>query len=107
MHGAFAQAGEVEVMPKEQSSAGDPSPGMVTRIFDRVRQIKRSHPELSRRVDTLESEIRDRLMAIKDTIDDFPRMERELITVLVINGIHKMCDEILIDDLEDGAQDGD
>jgi predicted transcriptional regulator len=81
-------------------------PGMVTRIFDRVRQIKRAHPELSRRVDTLEAEIRDRLMSIKDAIDDFPRMERELITVLVINGIHKMCDEILIDDLEDDGQDG-
>ncbi len=86
---------------------GEPSPGMVTRIFDRVRQIKRSHPELSRRVDTLEAEIRDRLMSIKDSIDDFPRMERELITVLVINGIHKMCDEILIDDIEDAAPDGD
>jgi predicted transcriptional regulator len=81
-------------------------PGMVTRVFDRVRQIKRAHPELSRRVDTLEAEIRDRLMSIKDAIDDFPRMERELITVLVINGIHKMCDEILIDDLEDDGQDG-
>jgi hypothetical protein len=73
-------------------------PGMVTRIFDRVRAIKRTHPELSRRVDYLESEVRDRLMAIKDCIDEFPTMERELVKVLVINGIHKMCDEILIDD---------
>ncbi|MBX3461525.1 MAG: hypothetical protein KF696_16390 [Planctomycetes bacterium] len=93
---------------KKEQSAGkvsEPTPGMVTRIFDRVRQIKRSHPELSRRVDALELEIRDRLMSIKDTIDEFPQMERELITVLVINGVHKMCDEILIDDLED-AEDG-
>ncbi len=87
---------------KQQSEkAAEPTPGMVTRIFDRVRQIKRAHPELSRQIDVTESEIRDRLMSIKDTIDEFPTMERELITVLVINGIHKMCDEILIDDLED------
>ncbi len=83
-----------------------PTPGMVTRLFDRVRAIKRRHPEHSRRVDGLEAEIRDRLMAIKDTVDEFPPNERELVTVLVINGIHKMCDEILIDDLEDDPQDG-
>lgn len=91
---------------KKQQTQADLPPGMVTRIFDRVRQIKRAHPEHSRRVDALEGEIRDRLMQIKDTIDEFPHMERELITVLVINGIHKMCDEILIDDIEDSPSDG-
>ncbi|MCG3182276.1 MAG: hypothetical protein ICCCNLDF_00338 [Planctomycetes bacterium] len=80
-----------------------PTPGMVTKLFDRVRIIKRNHPELSRRVDAMEAEIRDRLMSIRDCIDEFPPMERELITVLVINGVHKMCDEILIDDLTDNA----
>lgn len=74
---------------------------MVTRIFDRVRTIKMKHPELSRRVDAQETRIRDCLMAIKDCLDDFPAEERELITVLVINGVHKMCDEILIDEPED------
>jgi hypothetical protein len=83
------------------AGAGPVDPDMVSRIFERVREIKRRHPDLSRRVDVLESEVRDRLMAIKDTIDAFPAMERELITVLVINGIHKMSDEILIDDLTD------
>ncbi|MBZ0136624.1 MAG: hypothetical protein K8I27_09650 [Planctomycetes bacterium] len=80
-----------------------PTPGMVTKLFDRVRVIKQQHPELSRRIDGLEAEIRDRLMNIKDTIDEFPNMERELITVLVINGVHRMCDEILIDDTKDDA----
>lgn len=94
--------------PGTQTSMDEntPTPGMVTRLFDRVRAIKRGHPEHSRRVDGLEAEVRDRLMAIKDTIDEFPPNERELVTVLVINGIHKMCDEILIDDLEDYPQDG-
>ncbi len=81
------------------------TPGMVTRIFDRVRQIKMRHPEQSRNIDALESEIRDRLMRIKDSIDEFPKNDRGLITVLVINGVHKMCDEILID--EDDADEAD
>lgn len=71
-------------------------------MFDRVRLIKRKHPDISRRIDGLEGEIREKLMAIKDAIDEFPNMEKELVTVLVINGIHKMCDEILIDsDIEE------
>jgi len=88
---------------KDHKPDSGPTPGMVTKLFDRVRIIKHHHPELSRRIDGLETEIRDRLMSIKDTIDDFPPQERELITVLVINGIHRMCDEILIDDTKDEA----
>ena len=87
----------------KQKEAVSPTPGMVTKLFDRVRIIKHHHPELSRKIDGLESDIRDRLMTIKDAIDEFPPMERELITVLVINGVHKMCDEILIDEVTDGA----
>jgi hypothetical protein len=87
---------------KDKPDTG-PTPGMVTKLFDRVRIIKHHHPDLSRRIDALETEIRDRLMSIKDTIDEFPPVERELITVLVINGVHRMCDEILIDDTKDDA----
>lgn len=87
---------------KQKHEAG-PTPGMVTELFDRVRMIKRHHPDLSRKIDGLETEIRDRLMKIKDAVDEFPHMERELITVLVINGVHRMCDEILIDESTDGA----
>lgn len=72
-------------------------PGLVTAMFDRVRLIKRKHPDISKRIDGLENEIREKLMSIKDAIDEFPNMEKELVTVLVINGVHKMCDEILID----------
>ncbi|CAG0957648.1 hypothetical protein PLCT2_00570 [Planctomycetaceae bacterium] len=83
--------------PETASGEQDVRPGLVTAMFDRVRLIKRKHPDISRRIDGLEGEIREKLMAIKDTIDEFPSMEKELVTVLVINGVHKMCDEILID----------
>ncbi|GIK54088.1 hypothetical protein EDM80_14055 [bacterium] len=87
--------------PDEKAQDQQVSPGLVTAMFDRVRLIKRKHPDTSRRIDTHESEIREKLMQIKDAIDEFPAMEKELITVLVINGIHKMCDEILIDSDEE------
>lgn len=98
-------------MPQKEGKPGgngssDLSPGMVTRIFDRVRMIKLKHPEQARRVDSQEGRIRDALMAIKDTLDEFPSEERELITVLVINGVHKMCDEILIEEPEDDSSEG-
>ncbi|CAG1770517.1 hypothetical protein BAC2_01104 [uncultured bacterium] len=83
--------------PEEEAGEQTVRPGLVTAMFDRVRLIKRKHPDISRRIDGLENEIREKLMAIKDAIDEFPNMEKELVTVLVINGIHKMCDEILID----------
>jgi hypothetical protein len=83
--------------PEAASGEQDVRPGLVTAMFDRVRLIKRKHPDISRRIDGLEGEIREKLMAIKDAIDEFPNMEKELVTVLVINGVHKMCDEILID----------
>ena len=84
---------------RPEAEAGEQTvrPGLVTAMFDRVRLIKRKHPDISRRIDGLENEIREKLMSIKDAIDEFPNMEKELVTVLVINGVHKMCDEILID----------
>lgn len=98
------KAEAVHSAPSGNTSTNELTPGMVTRIFDRVRQIKMRHPEQSRRIDALESEIRDMLMRIKDSVDEFPKNDRGLITVLVINGVHKMCDEILID--EEGSDDG-
>jgi hypothetical protein len=87
----------VKRRPEEEAGEQTVRPGLVTAMFDRVRLIKRKHPDISRRIDGLENEIREKLMSIKDAIDEFPSMEKELVTVLVINGVHKMCDEILID----------
>ncbi len=87
----------VKKRPEVEAGEQTVRPGLVTAMFDRVRLIKRKHPDISRRIDGLENEIREKLMAIKDAIDEFPNMEKELVTVLVINGVHKMCDEILID----------
>lgn len=89
---------------KDGANHDEVRPGMVTRIFDRVKMIKLKHPESARKIDGQEARIRDCLMSIKDSLDEFPAADRELITVLVINGVHKMCDEILIDDPEESQE---
>ncbi|MBI3098000.1 MAG: hypothetical protein HYY93_07115 [Planctomycetes bacterium] len=69
---------------------------MAVSIFDRVKAIKRTHPEIARTIDTLEAEIRDRMVEIKKQITRFDEHDRDLVTVLVINGIHRTAEEVLI-----------
>jgi hypothetical protein len=66
-------------------------------LFDKVRAIKGKHPGVARQIDRLESEIRERLDAIRGQIAKLDRHDRELVTVLVINGLHRTADEVLIE----------
>jgi hypothetical protein len=70
---------------------------MALSIFQRVSDIKHSHPESARKIDRAEKEIRDRLMEIKKQIDLLDKKDRDLVTILVINGIHRTTDEVLVD----------
>jgi hypothetical protein len=70
---------------------------MALSIFQRVSDIKRSHPEAARKIDRAEKEIRDRLVEIKKQIDVLDKKDRDLVTILVINGIHRTTDEVLVD----------
>ena len=66
-------------------------------LFDKVRSIKNSNPAVARNIDRLEREIRDRLESIQAQIAKLNKHDRELVTVLVINGLHRTADEILIE----------
>ncbi|HEY3227468.1 MAG TPA: hypothetical protein VGK61_10800 [Planctomycetota bacterium] len=66
-------------------------------LFDKVRSIKSSHPSVARQIDRLEREIRERLESVRVQIAKLNRHDRELVTVLVINGLHRTADEILIE----------
>ncbi|MBI3268164.1 MAG: hypothetical protein HYZ53_04020 [Planctomycetes bacterium] len=67
-------------------------------IFDKVRAIKRANPEVAKAVDRAEKEIRLKLVDIRTHIDRLEKKEdRELVTVLVINGLHRTADEVLVD----------
>lgn len=71
---------------------------MALSIFDRVRRIKERDTASSRRIDALEKEIRDRMVEIRKLIDGIEAPEdRELVSVLVINGIKRTADEVLVD----------
>jgi hypothetical protein len=66
-------------------------------LFDKVRTIKNSNPAVARAIDRLEREIRERLESIRGQIAKLNKHDRELVTVLVINGLHRTADEILIE----------
>jgi CHASE3 domain sensor protein len=66
-------------------------------LFDKVRAIKSDHPGVAKRIDALESEIRERLESIRELIAKLNKHDRELVTVLVINGLHRTADEVLIE----------
>jgi hypothetical protein len=66
-------------------------------LFDKVKAIKSTHPGVARQIDRLEAEIRERLDSIREQIAKLNRHDRELVTVLVINGLHRTADEVLIE----------
>jgi hypothetical protein len=66
-------------------------------LFSKVKLIKRTHPQVSRKIDSLEREIRDRLELIKGEIAKLNRKDQDLVKILVINGIHRTAEEVLID----------
>lgn len=70
---------------------------MAKAIFERVREIKKTRPDVARRVDELELEIRDRLNEIKRQIGMLDKHEQDLVTLLVVQGINKMTEELLIE----------
>lgn len=76
---------------------GDDITQMAVSIFGRVRDIKRGNPAVAGAIDKLEAEIRERLEGIKRQIARLDRRDRDLVTILVINGLHRTADEVLIE----------
>jgi hypothetical protein len=70
---------------------------MALSLFEKVKQIKKSNPEVARNIDRLERQIRGCLEGIKQEIQKLDKKERDLVKILVINGLHRTADEVLID----------
>ena len=70
---------------------------MALSIFDKVREIKRGNPAIARNIDKQERGIRENLEAIRKQISKLDQHDRDLVTILVINGLHRTADEVLID----------
>ncbi len=66
-------------------------------IFDRVREIKRRNSAVSRQIDRLEAEIHERLAEIRRQIGRLDRRDRDLVTVMVIHGLQRRSEEVLVE----------
>jgi CHASE3 domain sensor protein len=84
-------------MPEKVHAGEKDLSQMALSLFEKVREIKKANPVIAKNIDTLEKEIRERLVAIKREIDKLDKRDKELVTVLVINGLHRTADEVLID----------
>jgi len=71
---------------------------MAEAFFRRIREIKSQNPEAAREIDRMEAQIRDRLRDIRKAIDTMTSEEQELVKILVINGLYKSAEEILLDE---------
>ncbi len=69
---------------------------MAVSIFEKVREIKRSNRNVARRIDRLELEIRNRLEKIRNEINRLDKHDQDLVTILVINGVHRSTEEVLV-----------
>lgn len=70
---------------------------MAVSIFEKVRSIKHHNPAIARSIDRYEAEIRERLESIRRLIGKLDRRDRDLVTVLVINGLHRTAEEVLVE----------
>lgn len=76
------------------SSEGPPNLAQI--LYEKIEAVKKSHPEVSRKIDDLEEEIRDSMKGMKAQIEALDSREaQKLLTVLLINDIHRSVEGIL------------
>ncbi|MDQ7780558.1 MAG: hypothetical protein RDV41_12755 [Planctomycetota bacterium] len=78
-----------------KSKRSDDISRMAGFIFKRVRQILREHPGVSRRIDELEVEVRERFRQISDAMKLLEEHDRQLVAALIINSITETAEEVL------------
>ncbi len=61
-----------------------------------LKSIKDNQPELAAKVDAFGQEVRELMQRLRASVDEFPETERELVGILVINGIHTMVEEVFL-----------
>jgi hypothetical protein len=84
-------------MARRAKSSGNELSRMAISLFEKVRQIKKSYPHVSRNIDNHEKRIRGHIEAIKTEIAKLNKEDRNLVTIMVINGIQRTAEEVLID----------
>jgi len=72
----------------------------VNRIYLRVREIKEQNPDIAAEIDMNEWFLKQHMKTIRSIINQLPEEDKELVTILVITGLHQMIDEQLVFDDE-------
>ena len=70
---------------------------MAISVFDRVRDIKRRKPNIAKKIDFYEKGVRRHLEAMRLELRKLKKDERNLVTIMIINGLHRMSEEVLLD----------
>lgn len=89
-------AGVNENGSKKPAIAEDEVSVIAKSLFDKVREIKKTTPEISRKIDVYEKEIREKLAGIRTEIDKLEKHDKDLVTIFVINGFYRTAEEVLI-----------
>ena len=64
---------------------------------EEIYRIKKKYPKVSKEIDQFCKNVQQSLKELDHEIQDIDQREdRDLVTVLVINGIHRMTDEIFL-----------
>lgn len=64
---------------------------------EEIAEVRKLYPRVSDEIETFKKEIRRIIKELLLEIQDIDKQnDRELVTVLTINGIHKMTDEIFL-----------
>lgn len=81
---------------KKRGQASDSPPSLAQVLYSKIENIKKDHPVVSRRIDELEEEIRRAMNDIKEEVGKLEsEEEQKLMTILLINEIHRSVEGIL------------
>lgn len=62
-----------------------------------LEKIRQDHPEVNEKFLQFRNDVRTLVKEIRDLVGTLPEEDRELVRILVINGIHRMTDEVFLE----------
>lgn len=81
---------------KEEPSDLSESNRLADSLVKRVQQVKVDHPEISASIDATEQRIQGLMETMRDVVRMLPeKKDRDLMTVLVINEVHRCVESLL------------
>ena len=67
---------------------------LAKKMVARLKQIKYRHPEITDAIDSLQAELQNEMRQLADDLAEINDKNKDFLTLLIINEIHKSVDEI-------------